>query len=93
MPTRLLPQADVPYLDALEAAQRKLSSIPSGAPRIISPATEANLGRILPLYRSELAGRHDVVGQQTEATLSVDLKKEELRLFATHLHPKNSSMS
>lgn len=86
MPHRLLPRTDIDHLEVLESAQRKLASLTTTERRLLSPATEARLTKLLPRFRAELTGRDDVVGRQTEATSAARRKKKELRLYVRHFY-------
>jgi len=84
MPFRSLPRTDNGHLEALETAQRKVDSLAPGQPRLLSTATETRLRELLPRFLAEVAGRDEVIGQQTNATSAAKRKKQELRLYVRH---------
>ena len=84
MPFRSLPRTDLGHLDALEVASRKLDARKPGEPNPLTPKTRTRLSQILPRFRSEVRGRQQITGQQTEATSAARRTKATLRLHVTH---------
>jgi hypothetical protein len=82
--SRRKPNTNVGRQKALTTAKERKDSLANPADNVLTPATEARLDIIEPLYKSKMTAVGQKLSQQKNTTGDVEGKKVEARMYVSH---------